>query len=153
MKIVERVVSLKFREQMRNFGGDQYANTVRIFELDNRLRAIVSRQIFGTLADGRPDKRWHLSISVRGQERLPTWEELKLVRRAIMPNVFFCIPFPPEEHWMSYGEVLHLSETRDRNAIAQWIHEGERAKQESAAGLKQDATLDDLKKTKRRSAI
>lgn len=151
----ERVVPEHYRRQMAEAGGSQqFAKSLRIFEgigpNGEWLRALVSRNPSGTLRDGRADVRWHISVSVRGKKRLPTWEELKLVRQALRPEVFFVVGLPPEKHWMNYGEVLHLTETKDENLIQQWIAEGERAKEDARLGIGYGATLESTIDTRRK---
>jgi hypothetical protein len=152
----EQIVPEAMRRKMLELGGGaDYANSMRIFETrggkGEAVRAIVSRQRCGFLPDGRPDLRWHISVSVKGQTRLPTWEELKEVRLQLKPEVFFVVAMPPQRYWMNYGEVLHLSETKDGNAIEQWKFEGARAREDAKLGIGYGATLDQVARERRRN--
>lgn len=151
MKLVERPVPKAYRQQMLRLGGGiDYVRSLRVFESDT-VRALMSKQPCGSLPSGTPDMRWHISVSVKGQERLPTWDELKEVRQQLKPDLFFVIGMPPEKYWMSYAEVLHLAETKDENMIQQWIYEGKQAERDRAAGAKPGDTLDDMEAKRRGS--
>jgi hypothetical protein len=81
---------------------------------NGKLDAFVSRDPI------RPDDpRWH--ISVRGPDRVPTWDELVGAAHSLRPGVVFCVPMPPRSWWINVHEdVLHLWEIRDANLEGQW---------------------------------
>lgn len=115
--IREMVVPAAFRAQQRRLGGGQYANSLRLYTM-GECRVIVTRDPFGV-----GDLRWHISVSC--ERRDPTWEELKHIQNRLKPGIFFCVPMPPKEHWMSVHEhAFHLEEVKDPASIAQWKREG-----------------------------
>lgn len=91
-----------------------------------QLTAIRGHERTGIEGDG--EARWHLSISHRF--RLPTWEEIRAVRDALLPaDVVLCIPHPPRAWWLSlHPNCLHLWEINDPDLERMWQHEGEQAK-------------------------
>lgn len=70
---------------------------------------------------GFEEGRWHGSVST--PDRLPTWEEMKEVRRRLLPpDVFLCVLVPPEKYWMNiHNYCLHLWEIRDEVLLKQMI--------------------------------
>lgn len=79
------------------------------------LAAIVARE---NIQEGeRP--RWHISIS--GDGRVPTWEELRDATHALRPGVMFCVPMPPENMWMNlHPHTLHVWEVIDPPLAREW---------------------------------
>lgn len=73
---------------------------------------------------GQEGGRWHMSVA--HPKRLPKWEEIKYLRRKLLPeDAFFCLPWPPEEFWLNaHNYCLHLWEIRDRWLIEQMKFEG-----------------------------
>lgn len=144
MKLKERLLPDHLRAAHQALAGQQHARSFRVFEgrteSGEGIRAFLSKSPVGELPDGREDLRWHISVSIQGQKRLPTWEEMKEVHRALKPDVFMVIAMPPERYWMNVGEVLHLSETKDRNAIEHMKFEGLSAQADARAGLGYGAT-------------
>ncbi len=69
--------------------------------------------------------RWHLSIA--HPFRLPTWDEVKRVRAALLPpDVHFAMPMPPEQYWLNvHNYCLHLWEVDDRPLTLSWEREAE----------------------------
>lgn len=148
MKLRERPMPEHYRKMLFSLAGQNTAASMRFFE-SKELYVHMSRSQSGFLPDGKPDLRWHISISVKGQERLPTWEEMKEVRAALKPDVFFVIGMPPERYWLNIGEVLHLTETKDQNQIQQWKFEGKRAQEEANEGIGYGSTIEELYNRKR----
>lgn len=70
------------------------------------------------------ESRWHLSVA--HPDRLPEWEEIKYLRRRLLPeDKFFCLPWPPEEFWLNvHNYCLHLWEIRDPWLIEQMKADG-----------------------------
>jgi hypothetical protein len=76
---------------------------------------------------GRPNGYWHISVS--HPERDPTWEEIKHVQNELKPGVFFAMPMPPKEWWMSIAKrCYHLFEVKDEVLIRMWKASGEMAR-------------------------
>ena len=143
----------KFYRQMFALGDLQHAGSFRTFQMrsgDDTIWAHLTKNRVGKLDDGKPDMRWNISISVAGQQRLPTWDEMKVVRKRLKPDVHFCIPMPPEKFWMNIGEVLHLQEVKDKNLVEQWEHEGREFQKDKKRGVKYGATLDDAIRARRK---
>lgn len=148
LKLREKPVPEHYRKMLFTLAGQNTAASFRFFESEELL-VHMSRSLTGELPDGKPDLRWHISISVKGQQRLPSWEEMKEVRAALKPEVFFVIGMPPERYWLNIGEVLHLTETKDQNQIEQWKFEGKRAKEEAKEGIGYGSTIEDLYRRRR----
>jgi len=56
-------------------------------------------------ADGN---RW-LHVSASRPSRLPSWEDLRLVKDAFIgPDRYACQVFPPQDKYVNIGPVLHL---------------------------------------------
>ena len=55
----------------------------------------------------------HTSCSVRGQRRLPTWEELSMVKQAVHEDRLVVQVLPPRSAYVNIAEVLHLWERID----------------------------------------
>lgn len=67
-------------------------------------------------------KRWHLSVS--GNGRVPTWDELANAAHALRPGVAFAAGVPPRSWWINVHEdVLHLWEIDDPPLLDQWRSE------------------------------
>lgn len=82
-----------------------------------------------------PDKRWH--ISLRGPDRVPTWDELAASCHELRPGVNFVVAIPTESMWMNVHEhVLHAWETKDANLEASF-----RATAQMARKLKAERTV------------
>ena len=89
----------------------------RVFMTRDRLTAILSRD---EIEPG--DLRWH--ISLRHEDRVPTWDELARCGHELRPGVPFCIGVPPRSWWINVHEhVLHLWELKDGPILEQWKHE------------------------------
>lgn len=88
----------------------------------DELHAILSRDNIAAPRDV-PDERWHLSVS--GDGRVPSWDEIAAACHALRPGVTFVVGVPPRSYWINVNEnVLHAYETRDANLEAQWLAEG-----------------------------
>lgn len=87
-----------------------------------RLHALLSRDDIAV--NGTPDDRWH--ISLRHEERVPSWDELAAAGHELRPGVCFAIGVPPRSWWVNVHEnVLHLYEIKDDNLTDQWRAEAQ----------------------------
>jgi len=77
---------------------------------------------------GRGMGRWHLSTSCK--DRLPSWAEVQEARRRLIPpEVWMCMPSPPDAYWLNLMPFcLHLWEIADEPLIAMWRDEGRDAR-------------------------
>ena len=103
-----------------------------------------------TIQAGKKDGYRYLSIS--HPQRDPTWSEIKHVQNELRPGVFFCMPMPPQEWWLSIAPGFasyHVYEVRDEALIAIWKEAGD-----AARGVPEGATLEgdlrELRTSKRR---
>ena len=110
------------RERPRPANLAQMVNpSLRVFSM-GEVSVLTSRD---TVYPG--DLRWHISISCK--DRDPTWEEIKHIQNRLKPDLFFCMPMPPEKYWLSIHEhAYHLWEIRDDNLVQQWIFDGVEAR-------------------------
>lgn len=90
-----------------------------------------------TIQAGKQSGYRYLSIS--HPERDPTWDEIKHVQNELRPGVFFCMPMPPEEWWLSIApRCYHVYEVKDEALIGLWKEAGE-----AARGVPEGTTLED----------
>lgn len=86
--------------------------------LTEPLHAIAGREnIAGP--DGKPDWRWHLSLSA--EHDVPRWADLVAAAHRLRPGVVFVVGVPPRSWWLNlHPNVLHLWELKDEELTAQW---------------------------------
>lgn len=91
------------------------------FETDTIVYMVDKCSVICGLENGR----WHLSIA--NLNRLPTWEEIKAARnKFIPPDVFMCVPMPPEKYWLNlHPNCLHIWQIKDELLIDMWKEEGQ----------------------------
>lgn len=94
-------------------------------DITRRYHAIMARE---PIADpqarlgGRPDLRWHISVS--GEKDVPRWKDLVAIAHRLRPGVCFVVGVPPRSWWLNvHPHCLHLWEVRDPNLTDQWRFE------------------------------
>jgi hypothetical protein len=126
-KVVERPLARHVRDLLASRMNPRTLATLRHYTM-GECRILVTRD------HGPYTTRWHISVSC--EDRDPTWEEIKHAQNAIKPGVFFCIPMPPREHWMSIHEhTFHLEEVLDNDQVEQWKHEARTAANRAKGGV------------------
>lgn len=94
-----------------------WAPRPQVYRGSHGLQCFIAREQMGGLETG--PLRWH--ISVRGPDRIPSWEEMVEVAHELRPGVPFVISVPPRSLWMNvHPHVLHLHETGDEALIEEW---------------------------------
>ena len=79
-----------------------------------QLTAFLGREYCG--GREKDPLRWHLSI--KGDQRPPTWEQVAGAAHEIRPGIHFVLMVPPKSWWMNVAPtVLHLWETADQALV------------------------------------
>jgi hypothetical protein len=112
----DRAAERLIAEQMAGMGAPAWATRPQVYR-GHDFQCFVGREHCG----GREASplRWH--ISVRGPDRLPTWEEMVEIAHELRPGVPFVISVPPRSLWLNlHPHVHHLWETGDEALMEEW---------------------------------